>query len=145
MRFALNVIKTVKGNYYLWGNRTAELLLDKNDGGDLMASHFLNIRQLCTTIKKQAYVTSKRYTFDPNSDVLWINWQNGIRPTLEKMKGDQGIEDYKFVKRANNGQKAILKAKIRIVPIEAVEDFDITLTLEDSISGTTVEADESDA
>ena len=50
------------------------------------------------------------------------------------MKSDQGIMDYKFVKVAT-AQKGILKAKIRIVPIEAVEDFDISLTLEDSISG----------
>ena len=50
------------------------------------------------------------------------------------MKGDQGIQDYKFIK-VKTAQKATLKAIIRIIPIEAVEDFDISLTLEDSFAG----------
>jgi hypothetical protein len=52
---------------------------------------------------------------------------------LEKMKADQGIRDYAFVKNATD-RKALLSAKIRIVPIEAVEDFEIGLYLEDSLS-----------
>lgn len=140
---AVNLIVKIKSNYYLWGNRTAAKLGEENtESGDLRASHFLNIRQLCTTIKKQVYITCRRYTFDPNSDVLWINFCNGIRPLLEKMKADQGIEDYKFIK-VKTDKKALLKAKIRIVPIEAVEDFDISLYLEDSISGADVEEDDS--
>ena len=51
------------------------------------------------------------------------------------MKADQGIRDYKILKEATN-QKATLKAKIRIIPIEAVEDFYLTVSLEDSF-GTT--------
>ena len=50
------------------------------------------------------------------------------------MKGDQGIQDYKFIK-VKTASKATLKAIIRIIPIEAVEDFDISLTLEDSFAG----------
>jgi hypothetical protein len=38
--------------------------------------------------------------------------------------------------RVNATERATLKALIRIVPIEAVEDFDITVTLEDSLGGT---------
>lgn len=134
MRFALNVIKTVKGNYYLWGNRTAEALLSEEDGGDLMASHFLNIRELCTTIKKHTYRVCDSKTFDPNSDILWESFCAEVRPLLEKMKADQGITDYKFVK-VKTSQKALMKAKIRIVPIEAVEDFDIGVYLENSVAG----------
>ena len=139
---AVNLIVKIKNNYFLWGNRTAEDLGDEgSDLGDLRASHFLNIRQLCTTIKKQIYVACRRFTFDPNSDVLWINFKNAIIPTLEKMKADQGIVDYKFIKVATS-QKAKLAAKIRIIPIEAVEDFDIDLYLEDSISGVAVGIEE---
>lgn len=129
---AVNLIVKIKGNYYLWGNRTAAAL-----ESELRASHFLNIRQLCCTIKKQVYVACRKFTFDPNSDVLWINFKNAIKPTLEAMKADQGIEDYKFIKVATD-KKAKLCAKIRIVPIEAVEDFDISLMLEDSLEGITV-------
>ena len=135
---AINLICKVRNNYYLWGNRTAfyDEAFDKSPVG-LVASDFLNIRQLCTTIKKTIYYASKRFTFDPNSDILWTKFTGAISPTLELMKTDQGIEDYKFTKLATD-QKGKLKARIRIIPIEAVEDFDICLTLEDSISGTVV-------
>ena len=133
---AVNVIAKIKNNYYLWGNRTLNAL-----GEELIASDSLNIRQLCTSIKKQIYVACKKFTFDPNSDVLWINFQNAITPLLEKMKADQGLSDYKFIKCKTN-KKAVLMAKLRIVPIEAVEDFEIDLTLENSIAGTTVGIDE---
>lgn len=126
---AINLITKIKNNYYLWGNRTAAGLTDA-----LYARHFLNIRQLCITIKKQIYVACKKFMFDPNSDILWTNFCDCIRPTLEKMKTDQGIADYKFMK-VKTGLKGVLKAKIRIVPIEAVEDFVIGVSLEDSLEG----------
>lgn len=135
-KFACNVIANFRGNYYLWGNRTAHLLGEKNSGADLVASHFLNIRQLCTTIKKQLYVACRRFTFDPNSDVLWFNFVNAIRPTLESMKIGQGVRDYRILK-VYTDKKATLKAKIRIIPIEAVEDFDLEISLEDSFGETT--------
>ena len=135
--FACNVIANFRGSYYLWGNRTAHLLDDAgSNNNDLVASHFLNIRQLCITIKKQLYVACRRFTFDPNSDTLWFNFVNAIRPTLDNMKADQGIRDYKILK-VPTAQKATLKAKIRIIPIEAVEDFDLTVSLEDSFGETT--------
>lgn len=136
-KIACNVIVNFRGSYYLWGNRTAHPLGDYGNetNGDLTASSFLNIRQLCSTIKKQLYVSCRRFTFDPNSDVLWINFVNAIKPTLDAMKADQGIRDYKILKEATD-KKATLKAKIRIIPIEAVEDFYLTVSLEDSF-GTT--------
>ena len=135
---AINLIVKIKSDYLLWGNRTAETL----DQVGLRASHFLNIRQLCSTIKKQVYVACRRFTFDPNSDVLWINFCNAIRPTLEKMKADQGINGYKIIKTNTHGQKGLLSAAIRIVPIEAVEDFIIDLYLEDSIAGINMKIEE---
>lgn len=130
---AVNLIVNIKGSYYLWGNRTAKKLGERGSSeGDLTSSNFLNVRQLCSTIKKQVYVTCRRLTFDPNSNMLWINFRSLIKPTLEKMKADQGIKDYKFVKNETD-RKAFLSAKIRIVPIEAVEDFEIGLYLEDSL------------
>jgi hypothetical protein len=136
-KFACNVIANFRGSYYLWGNRTAHPLGKKGsvDTGDLVASSFLNIRQLCCTIKKQLYVACRSFTFDPNSDTLWVNFCNAIRPTLDAMKADQGIRDYKIVK-VYTDKKATLKAKIRIIPIEAVEDFDLEVSLEDSFGET---------
>lgn len=139
-KFACNVIANFRGSYYLWGNRTAAGLKSASGGGDLTADHFLNIRQLCSTIKKQLYVACRRFTFDPNSDTLWFNFVNAITPTLDAMKADQGIGDYKVVKVATD-KKATLKARIRIIPIEAVEDFDITVSLEDSFGDVSVTAE----
>lgn len=138
-KFACNVIANFRGSYYLWGNRTAYALGSAAGGGDLVAHHFLNIRQLCTTIKKQLYVACRRFTFDPNSDTLWFNFVNAITPTLDLMKADQGIRDYKVLKVFTD-KKATLKAKIRIIPIEAVEDFDIEVSLEDSFGDVSVTA-----
>ncbi len=136
-KFAVNVIANFRGSYYLWGNRTCHPLGEAAGGNDLVASHFLNIRQLCTTIKKQLYVSCRRFTFDPNSDVLWINFKNSITPMLDRMKADQGVRDYK-IEKVYTDKKATLKAKIRIVPIEAVEDFLLEVSLEDSLGETAV-------
>ena len=133
---ACNVIANFRGSYYLWGNRTAHPVGSFEGGNDLVASHFLNIRHLCTTIKKQLYVACRKFTFDPNSDTLWVNFCNAIRPTLEAMKADQGVRDYKIMK-VYTDKKATLKAKIRIIPIEAVEDFVLEVSLEDSFGETT--------
>ena len=136
-KFAANVIANFRGSYYLWGNRTCHPLGSAAGGNDLVASHFLNIRQLCTTIKKQLYVSCRRFTFDPNSDVLWINFKNSITPMLDRMKADQGVRDYK-IEKVYTDKKATLKARIRIVPIEAVEDFLLEVSLEDSLGETAV-------
>jgi hypothetical protein len=130
---AINLIVKIKSSYYLWGNRTGKKLGTRGAAdGDLRAQDFLNIRQLCCTIKKQVYTTCRRLTFDPNSNNLWINFRSLLTPMLEEMKADQGIKDYKFVKN-DTDRKALLSAKIRIVPIEAVEDFEIGLYLEDTL------------
>ena len=137
MPFAVNVIANFRGSYYLWGNRTCAALDSFEGGGDLTAKHFLNIRHLCTTIKKQLYVSCRRFTFDPNSDTLWINFKNSITPTLDRMKADQGVRDYK-IEKVYTDKKATLRARVRIVPIEAVEDFVLEISLEDSLGETGV-------
>ena len=111
----------------IWGNRTLFPL-----GTGLVASSFLNIRQLCCDIKKTLYRAGRKFSFEPNSDVLWANFQNAIIPLLEEMKSGQGIRGYRIIKEPTSS-KATLKAKIRIIPIEAVEDFDLTVELSDSI------------
>ena len=103
-----------------------------SDTVQLVASDFLNIRSLCCDIKKTLYRAARRYTFDPNSDVLWINFKSAITPLLEKMKANDGIRDYLIVKVPTT-KKALLAARIIISPIEAVEDFDLTVELNDAV------------
>jgi hypothetical protein len=64
---AINLILNERGNYYLWGNRTA-LPIEAED--NLKFSHFLNVRQLCSTLKQTIYEATRHFTFDPNSDIL---------------------------------------------------------------------------
>ena len=129
---ACNVIVHNRGSYYIWGNRTAHTLLKS----ELIASHFLNIRQLCITLKKYIYNLCRNFTFDPNSDILWSNFKTALTPLLEQMKSNQGIRDY-LIEKVPTDLKGVLSARVRIVPIEAVEDFEIEVALEDSIGGTT--------
>ena len=49
------------------------------------------------------------------------------------MATGNGINGYKII-RAKTDKKATIKAIIRIYPIEAVEDFDITIELADSFT-----------
>lgn len=137
---SINLILFERGNYYLWGNRTGYAL---NDTG-LKFHHFLNIRQLCCSIKKNLYTACRQFTFDPNSDLLWISFVNAIKPTLESMRADQGIKGY-MITRVADDTKALLTARIRIVPIEAIEDFDISIYLEDSLTGIIINTNETQA
>lgn len=123
---SVNPITTINPyGILIWGNRT----LLNNEG--LVASSFLNIRQLLCDLKKQLYVSAKGYMFEQNSDVLWFNFKSQIQQLLNNMKSNQGVRDYQIVK-ATTKEKGTLAAIIRIIPIEAVEKFNITVELLDS-------------
>jgi hypothetical protein len=56
-----------------------------------------------------------------------------VEPLLDRMQNDQGINGYELTKYTpKNAEKGKLYIRLRISPIEAVEDFDITIMLEDS-------------
>ena len=115
----------------VWGNRT----LHKGTVG-LVASSFLNIRQLCNDIKKTLYVACKSITFEQNSDILWVKFKSLITPLLDRMQTGDGIAGYEL-KKKKTSKKATLCAVIRIYPVEAVEDFDLTLELADEATSIT--------
>lgn len=115
--------------------------LNKPNNGDsdaiiqLTASSFLNIRHLCIDIKKTLYRAARRFAFEPNSDDLWFNFKGAITPLLDEMKANQGIRGYQVI-RVKTKKKALFVARIKIIPVEAVEDFDLTVELADSIEVT---------
>ena len=115
-------------NYVINGNRT---MLD----GAIKATSFLNVRALITEISKTLYDASVTYTFEQNSDVLWVNFKSLITPLLDKMQSGEGIAGYRLDRMATTA-KARLCARITIVPIEAVEDFELEIYLEDSLDAT---------
>lgn len=112
--------------YLIWGNRTFKL-----NEGTLTATSFLNVRNLISSIKKTVFIAAKRYTFEQNDDILWLNFTSAITPILDRMMSGSGIGGYKITKVKANA-KARLAARIQIVPIEAVEDFDIEIEIVDS-------------
>ncbi len=133
----VNTITSIRPfGYILWGNRTMHPLnkpiMNNALAVQLVASDFLNIRSLCCDLKKTIYRAGRKYSFSPNTDVLWFNFKSEISPLLDRMKTNQGIRNYKIVK-VTTLKKAVLAARVIISPIEAVEDFDITVELTDSV------------
>lgn len=125
---AINPISWVRPfGYLVWGNRTM-----LSNAGSTKATSFLNVRNLVNLVKKQMYNAAIKYTFEQNSDVLWINFKAYITPLLDQMQSGNGILGYRFYKVKTNA-KARLKARLVIIPIEAVEDFDLTIELSDSL------------
>ena len=134
---AMNTITNIRPfGYVLWGNRTMHPLNKPVTNSalavQLVASDFLNIRSLCCDLKKTIYRAARKYSFAPNTDTLWFNFKSEITPLLERMRNNQGIRSYQILK-VNTTKKAVLAARIIISPIEAVEDFDITVELTDSV------------
>ena len=124
---SINAITNIKPyGYCFWGNRT---LLNNATAGDKTAFSFLNLRNLVSDIKKVVYTTAKRYTFEQNTDVLQVNFQNAVEPTLKAMKSGNGIKNYSF-KFNKTSDKTKLSVTIKIIPIYAVEDFDISIVME---------------
>lgn len=125
---SINCILNIKPTYgyCIWGART----LFKNPH-DLVASSFLNIRSVTSDVKKKVYEIAKKLTFEPNNNIMWLNFKAGIEPTLEQMVSNNAISAYRITKVATN-KRATVAAKIRLVAIEPVEDWDITIELTDS-------------
>lgn len=123
---SINTISTVRPyGHVIWGNRTTNV---NSETEELKSVAFLNVRNLITTIKKVIYNATKKYTFDQNSAVLWDKFKKEIIPTLDEMKSGQGIVAYKL-EQEKTTKKARIKAKLTIIPIESVEDFDIDIIL----------------
>ena len=119
----------------IWGNRTALTLPTAEGDENLVASSFANVRVLICDIKKKLYEAARKYQFEQNTDVLWVNFQSSVNTLLEEMVQSYGIAGYKWIKEETS-EKAKLKAILRIIPIEAIEDFDLTLELTDSLEVT---------
>ena len=123
---SINAITNIQPyGYRIWGNRTL-----KTNTENLVATSFLNIRNLVSEVKKVTYRACRKYMFEQNNDILWTNFKAAIEPTLEQMRTGAGISGYKIIKETTN-EKAKLVATIKLYPIYAVEDFEITVRMED--------------
>ena len=112
--------------YRIWGNR----VVYKSDVQADRFMNFLNVRMLLCDIKKQIFHAAMRCTFEPNDDIVWINFKTLASSLLDRMKSGRGISWYKWTKEIAP-RKAMIKATLTIRPIEAVESFDINIVLTD--------------
>lgn len=125
---SLNAITNIKPyGLTIWGNRT---LKDNYESGNLTASSFLNLRNLVSDVKKQIYTACKSLLFEQNNDILWINFKMKIAPLLDQMQTGAGISGYKLIKGTTT-EKAKLVATVKLYPVYAIEEFDITVELAD--------------
>ena len=137
---AINPIANViPFGYMIDGNRTLyDSEVDKTDRVDengvmvLTYNSFLNIRQLVCAIAKRLITASNKYTFEPNSDITYFNFEAELIDLLDRMKSGQGIRGYKIARLQTNA-KARIAAKVTISPIEALEDFSLEIELDDSL------------
>lgn len=113
--------------YRIWGNRVINKAFVNVDNRFM---NFLNVRMLLCDIKKQIYHAAMRCTFEPNDDIVWINFKTLANSLLDQMKSGRGISWYKWTKEVAE-TKATIKATLTIRPIEAVESFDINIVLTD--------------
>ena len=133
----------------IWGNRTClpntnvttDGEIATEDGGNvaasptdqLVASSFANIRIVLCDIKKAIYKAARQYQFEQNTDVLWVNFTSSVNSLLEQMKSSYGIVGYRWKRDSANEQRGELRAILQVTPIEAVEDFTVTIELKDSL------------
>lgn len=121
---AINAIAYIRpfGNL-IWGNRTAT-----ENKGTTNANSFLNIRTMVCAIKKVIYEAANSVRFEPNSDTTWLNFLNYINPTLDTFVTENGLAGYKWTKQTTDAN-ARIKAQLKLVPVEGVEDFEIEVYL----------------
>lgn len=113
--------------YRIWGNRVvSKTSISQSD----RYMNFLNVRMLLCDIKKQIFHTAMRCTFEPNDDIVWINFKTLANSLLDQMKSGRGISWYKWTKEKAD-EKATIEATLTIKPVEAVESFDISIILTD--------------
>ena len=110
--------------YILWGNRTLKEVSIEG----IKATNILSIRQLANRVKKVIWATSKKFTFEQNTDTLWINFRSEITPMLDQMVTGGGLDGYNIVKQTSKDKRTI-RAVVTLYAVEPVEDWDITVEL----------------
>ena len=119
--------------YCIWGNRTL-----RNNKLGTKATSFLNIRNVVSDIKKLLYDTSQQLLFEQNTEVLWLNFKTKVTPLLDTMVSSYILSDYKLTKYnvdPVSGEPVpayMVLASLKIMPINSVEVFDLTVQLENN-------------
>ena len=117
----------------VWGNRTLLKNKETSSNGEYrQALSFLNVRVMVNNIKKYIRSVAQSLTFEPNNDILWVNFKAGISTYLDQLITGYGLSKYTIEKQDTKGKLATVKAKIKLYVIEAVEDWELELQVIDS-------------
>lgn len=123
-KISLNAITEIRDyGKCIWGNRTAR---DNTKGST--ATSFLNIRNLMCEVKKEAYKSAMRCLFEQDTEILWVNFTAPIRALLDYMMSNQGISNYKIIRKTTT-DKTKMACAIRLYPIYALESIEIDVVL----------------
>ena len=130
--FMVNPIIDLGSNYgkVIFGNRTS---WNGTNADALTFKSFLNVRILLAYIHKQAFNSSMQHMFEPNDDIVWLSFKQKVNKLLDEMVSGRGLKWYKWTKLVPEGNHLLgqLKARLTIRPIEAIESFDITISMTD--------------
>lgn len=135
--FRVNPIVDLGSNYgkVIFGNRTC---YNDTSNSTVVFKQFLNVRLLLIYIHKQAFKVSVRHLFEPNDDIVWLSFKQKVNTLLDQMVSGRGLKWYKWQRirpeddPSGNPKLGQIRARLTIRPIEAVESFDITITMTDS-------------
>lgn len=119
--------------YAIWGNRT---LLGGNTSAfeaTQFASRFLNIRCMLCDIKKEIRNLANPMFFQQNTDELWLNFSGQLHDFLDGYVSSGFIGGFSIV-RTDGSKPYQISATIRIQPLYAVEQFEISVLLTDDMT-----------
>lgn len=130
LSFKINPIVDLGSNYgkVIFGNRTCYDALSESV---IAFKNFLNVRILLAFIHKQAFNSSIQHMFEPNDDIVWLSFKQKVNDLLDQMVSGRGLRWYKWYKLRPDklGQ---IKARLTIRPIEAVESFEVIISMTDA-------------
>ena len=123
----VNPIVNFGANYgmVVFGNRTCY-----SDQAAVTFKKFLNVRLLLLKIHKEAFKASITHMFEPNDDITWLSFKQSVNNLLDDMVTGRGLRYYKW-RKLKPSRLGEIRARLTIRPIEAVESFDITISMTD--------------
>lgn len=113
--------------YTIWGNRTLKNYTTASTG---FALTFLNLRNLVSEVKKQAYMQAQLAMFEVNNDILWTKFKAGMSTLLDSMVSSNGLKNYKLLKIVPS-DKTKLQCQIILYPTYGVESVTVGIILQD--------------
>lgn len=124
---SFNGIVTVRPSAkVIWGDRT---LLESQ--GTVKASSYMSLMLLICDISKRAYNAAVKCTYESNNEVTWLNYKSRIAELLDEAVASGVLQTYDITKGKSDTYNTVV-CKIKIYPNLPVENFDITIDVENA-------------